>query len=110
MAFSVAKEQLLHKIRHDTPPAIAKQIRQQAEAKALVDVFGEGFRRDKNNKPMEQGIGTPDNMTSSAVDSYEKWGKNDPNYNEHLAELKRQLAVCQERRRKEREAAGIVEE
>jgi hypothetical protein len=77
----------------------------------MVDVFGEGFKRDpKTGKPLEQGIGSPDNMTASAVDAYAKWGVNDPNYNEHLAELKRQLAVCQERCRKEREAAGIVEE
>jgi hypothetical protein len=101
MAWSVAKQNLLDKIKHDTPPAIAKQIRQQAEQRALVDTYGEGFKRDKNGKPLEQGRGSPGNQTRESVDAYERHGKNEPHYHENLARMKRELAACEERRKAE---------
>jgi hypothetical protein len=110
VAWSVAKQNLLDKIKRDTPPAIAEQIRRQADARALIDTFGEGFKRDKHGKPMEQGRGSPGNQTRESVDSYERWKKDEPGYEENLARMKRELAVCEERRRKEREAQGIVED
>jgi hypothetical protein len=106
MAWSVAKQNLLDKIKSDTPKVLADQIRKQAEERALIDTYGEGFKRDKNGKPLEQGLGSADNMTAQAVDAYERWGVNDPNYHEHLALLKRQFATCQERRK----AQGTIED
>jgi len=59
-AASVAAEQLLNKIRSDTPPEIAAQIRQEAADKAVADVYGADWKQhvDAHGQPQEQGIGS----------------------------------------------------
>jgi hypothetical protein len=101
MAWSVAKQNLLDKIKHDTPKQLADEIRRQADARALIDTYGEGFKRDKHGKPMEQGRGSPGNQTAESVAAYEQRCKDKPNYHETLARMKRELAACQERRKAE---------
>lgn len=101
MTWSVAKQNLLDKIKHDTPKQLADQIRRQADARALIDTFGEGFKRDKHGKPLEQGRGSPGNQTAESVAAYEHRGKDEPNYQENLARMKRELAACEERRKAE---------
>jgi hypothetical protein len=36
------------------------------------NVFGHDHRVDKNGRPIEQGIGSPGNMTRNAIDAYKK--------------------------------------
>ncbi|MFY9835601.1 MAG: hypothetical protein WAK55_03890 [Xanthobacteraceae bacterium] len=109
MAWSVAKAKLLDEIKHNTPEAVAKEIRRKANERALVDVYGEGFKRDRTGKPMEQGLGTPGNQTAQSVAAYEKWGVNEPDYDKNLARMKKELADCNERRAAERKADGTEE-
>jgi len=92
--------------KHDTPRQLAEQIQHQADQRALVDVYGEGFKRDKNGKPIEQGRGSPGNQTRQSVDACERWRKNDPDYHDNLARMKRELAACEAQRK----AEGVVED
>jgi len=57
-AWSVAAQKILDGIKKDTPHELAEQIREQANRRALVDVFGEGYEVDAQGKPIEQGIGS----------------------------------------------------
>jgi len=57
-AWSVAGQKMLDGIKNDTPSALAEQIREAANQRGLIDVFGEGFEVDAQGKPMEQGIGS----------------------------------------------------
>jgi hypothetical protein len=51
----------LAKIPENAPPAVRKQMEQDSRRKADEDVFGAGFQRDKNGRPIERGIGSPGN-------------------------------------------------
>jgi hypothetical protein len=120
-AFSIAGEQFIAKkladLRVETldalPVALRRQLRKEKLRIDLVAVYGEGFQFDENGNPVEQGIGTPNNMTLTAVRAFET--SNDctlPKNSEHLALIKKQYAACQERDRKARalkEAAELEE-
>jgi hypothetical protein len=77
MANSVAAEEIRHKAKiaeQQGNRALAEQLRREAEQRALTDVFGQGFRRDKHGNPMEQGLGAPGNETEqnfAAILKYE---------------------------------------
>jgi hypothetical protein len=63
--------------------------------------FGVGYKTDRSGKPIEQGIGSPGNMTQSSIDAYKKFHKDDPDFERELALMERQLRECEERRRNE---------
>jgi hypothetical protein len=73
------------------------------EARAK-NVFGHDHKVDRQGQPIEQGVGSEGNVTANHVASYEKWGKDDPDYERHLARLKKLLAEQQPKR----EAAAIA--
>ena len=62
------------------------------------NVFGHDHKKDRKGNPIEQGIGSPDNMTRNAVEAYRKYGKGDANYEEHLKVLEARLAECDAKR------------
>jgi|SRR6516162_1115337 hypothetical protein len=65
---------------------------------AIADnVFGVGHRTDKNG-PQEMGLGSKDNQTRTSVEAYRKWGKDEPDYERHLARLEKELIESQARR------------
>ena len=46
------------------------------------------------------GYGSPGNETANSVAAYEKWGRNDANYERVLAKKRQNLAECDARRAK----------
>jgi hypothetical protein len=73
---------------------VRNDINKTADRLALNHVFGEG-----NTK--EVGLGSPAQPTKQSVDAYEKFGKGEPNYIEHLAKMREDLAKYQAKRAKE---------
>lgn len=69
------------------------------------NVFGFDHKKDKHGEPIEQGIGSPSNMTRNCVEAYRKYGKDEPKekYEATLARMEADLAKCDERRK----AAGV---
>jgi hypothetical protein len=57
------------------------------------NVFGHDYKRDKNGRPIEVGIGSPAQPSKNSVDGYEKYHKNDPGYAANLAKMKADLAA-----------------
>ena len=95
------------------PKEVRREIRKEAKAIALRDVFGADHKRDKDGNPVEQGIGSPVNMTQSAIDAYisnqtdrRRRGdeKAEDGYQETLAKMRKQLAECNTRRQAQRAA------
>ena len=68
-------------------------------------VFGEGFKRDAQGRPLEQGRGSPAQPTQQSVEAYRKYGKNEPNYTEHLAKMEAQLAAYTAKQQRQQHAA-----
>jgi hypothetical protein len=64
------------------------------------NVFGEGHQVDSKGVPVEMGYGSPGNETANSVAAYEKWGRNDANYERVLAKKRQNLAECDARRAK----------
>jgi hypothetical protein len=56
-------------------------------------VFGEGFKRDAQGRPLEMGKGSAAQPTSQSVEAYRRYGKNEPAYTEHLAKMEGDLAA-----------------
>jgi hypothetical protein len=62
------------------------------------NIFGFDHKTDKNGRPIEQGLGSPQNMTQNCIDAYKKWGKNDPGFEEHLKRMEAELVACNKAR------------
>ena len=85
--------------RGELPPdAIEKHY--EAEAR---NVFGHDAKKIKGEY-IEQGIGSPKNQTRNSVESYKKYGKDEPNYKETLARMEAELADSIKRRQKKQAA------
>jgi hypothetical protein len=61
-------------------------------------VFGEDFKIDRNGTPIENGLGSPGNMTAQSVAAYEKWCRDEPDHGRHLARMRKLLAEQQVKR------------
>jgi hypothetical protein len=70
----------------------------------MANVFGHDHKTDRHGNPIEQGIGSENNVTANHVMAYEKWCKDEPDYERHLAKLRKQLAEQQPKR----EAAALA--
>lgn len=86
------------------PKDVRREIKRQAKQIALKDVFGEGHRTDKAGNPIEQGVGSPGNITQQHIDAYVKNQTEraangpEPGYEENLAKMRKDLAACEARR------------
>jgi hypothetical protein len=60
------------RIPADAPPEVQARMMEEAKRKAEEDVFGVGFQRDRNGKPIERGIGAPGNETEHHFTALEK--------------------------------------
>jgi hypothetical protein len=86
------------------PRDVRKQIKQEARQIARNDVFGVGHATDKQGNPIEQGLGSPGNITQQHIDAYIKnqteRSKTGPEagYEENLARMRKDFAACQARR------------
>ena len=74
------------------------------EARAQF-VFGVDFKRDRHGKPIEQGIGSASQITANHISAYEKWCKDEPDFERHLARM-RKLYEEQQEQRNEKPKAG----
>jgi hypothetical protein len=62
------------------------------------NIFGQDYKTDKNGNPIEQGRGSWFNQTEQSVAAFEKWHKDDPDFEKQLAVLKAQLVESNARR------------
>jgi hypothetical protein len=91
------------KIPADAPPSVRARMMEEAKRKADEDVFGVGFQRDRNGKPIETGLGSASQPTVQSIEAYIKEQterrKNgpEPGYEQHLARMRKNLADFQAR-------------
>jgi hypothetical protein len=62
------------------------------------NVFGYDAKRRRDGSYIEQGIGSPGNMTRNCIEAYRKYGKGEPQYDETLARMEAEFAECQKSR------------
>jgi len=96
----------LAKIPAKAPIDLQRRMARDAERLVERDTFGEGFQRDRNGRPIEQGRGSDANMTAESVAAYERWCRDEPNFVETLAKKRKLLAEAEARRAAERAARG----
>jgi hypothetical protein len=70
--WSVAGGKKLEKLDKNTPLEIRELMLDAAVKQAEIDVFGHGFRRDAQGRPIEQGIGSPSNSNEQHFVALEK--------------------------------------
>src|SRR5579872_6374012 len=89
------------------PKEVRKEIKKEARKIAREDVFGMGHKTGRDGTPIEQGLGSPANMTQQHIDAYVK-AQTDPKmrpggpengYEDNLKRMRAQLAECQARRK-----------
>lgn len=75
-AWSVAAQKLIDQSR-STKLALTdqqrKELRKEAKHRAREDVFGVGFKTDRNGVPIEQGIGSPGNGSIHDAEAFKKY-------------------------------------
>lgn len=75
-AWSVAAQKLIEQ-SYSTKLGLTdqqrKELRKEAKKRALSDVYGEGFKTDRNGEPLEQGIGAAGNGSSHDAESYKRY-------------------------------------
>ena len=116
IAFSVDAEKFIEKelanlkvkSLGEAPREHRRRIMQEAEKIAVSHVFGPGAKKDADGNYQETGIGSWDNITKAHVDAYianQTIRRDTPEvgYEETLAKMRAQLAVCEARRRAERQ-------
>jgi hypothetical protein len=64
-------------------------------------VFGEGFKRDAQGRPLEQGKGSAAQPTAQSLEAYKKYGKAEPNYQETVQRMEAALAAHNAKRDKQ---------
>ena len=98
------------------PPTINQSMEELEQMQALIDagqlppdfierhfdavdanVFGVDAPKDRRGYRVEQGRGSPLNMTQQSIDAYKKWGKDEPDFNENLKRMESQLAASQKK-------------
>lgn len=115
MSFSVDAERRIQKSLADlgvqdlrsAPREHRRRILREAKAKTNAHVFGPDAKKDKDGKFIEQGVGSWDNLTPASVEAYvtnQTMRRDTPEagYEETLAKMRAQLAICEARRREER--------
>jgi hypothetical protein len=89
------------------PAHVRKEIRLGAKKIARQDVFGIDHKTDRNGNPIEQGVGAKGNQTQQSIDAYIKNNTErspngpEPNFEETLARMRKDLAESEARRRAE---------
>jgi hypothetical protein len=92
--------------------AVHKTARELADMQRLIDqgllprdaieqyhldeetaVFGEGFKRDAQGRPLEMGKGSAAQPSAQSVEAYKKYGKAEPNYQETVQQMEAALAA-----------------
>ena len=59
------------------------------------NVFGQGFKTDRKGNPIEMGVGSESQMTANSIAAYEKYGKDEVDFEKHLARMKKLFAEQQ---------------
>jgi hypothetical protein len=114
VSFSVDAERHIQKSLADlgvqelrqAPREHRRRILREAEAKTNAHVFGPDAKKDADGNFIEQGIGSWDNVTKSHIEAYIRSqtvlrDTPEQGYEENLAAIRAQLAVCEARRRAE---------
>lgn len=64
-----------------------------------LNVFGFDAKKDRQGNYIEQGRGSLANQTHQSVEAYRKWGKDEPDYERHLARMQKELAASEAHRK-----------
>jgi hypothetical protein len=64
-----------------------------------TNVFGLGYKTDRRHNPIEQGIGSSGNQTRNSIEAYKKYGKHEPDFEENVKRMEKELAESNERRK-----------
>jgi hypothetical protein len=88
----------IKKIPANAPPELRRLLIEEAKRKVEIDVFGEGFKRSPQGKPLEQGRGAPGNETAESVASFRCFCSHEPGFSEALKRKEADLARCVARR------------
>ena len=67
----------------------------RCDAARTANVFGQDFKTDRKGNPVEMGIGSESQMTANSIAAYEKWGKDEVDFEKHLARMKKLFAEQQ---------------
>lgn len=67
------------------------------------NVFGVDHKKDRHGNPVEQGIGSPGNMTQNSINAYKRYAKYDPDFDEakfaeNIKRMEADLKASNERR------------
>jgi hypothetical protein len=89
----------VERIPDNVPPHVRKQMMADAKRQVEIDTFGHGFQRDRQGRPLEQGIGSLAHPSQQSIDAYIKEqterrpGGPEAGYEEHLAKMRQNLSV-----------------
>jgi hypothetical protein len=72
------------------------------------NVFGFDYQTARNGDPIEQGIGSPLNVTANDIAAYKKYGKDEIDFEKHLARKEKLFAEQEESRKKQAVAARVA--
>jgi hypothetical protein len=81
-------------------------IEQHRHYEAL-NVYGADAKRDANGNFIEAGIGSAQQPSRNSIEAYRKWGREEPDYHEHLARMERELAAYQQKQASKRPAPRL---
>ena len=77
------------------PPDAIKKYREEEDR----NFYGHDAKKRRDGTYIKQGIGSAQNQTVQSVEAYRRYGKDEPDYKEHLARMEKELAETMERRR-----------
>jgi hypothetical protein len=66
------------------------------------NVYGHDFKRDRSGKPIEQGVGSAQNMTRNSIEAFRKYNSHQPDFERALSIMEKQLVEADARRASER--------
>jgi hypothetical protein len=89
------------------PPDVRRRLMREAREMTSQDVYGVDHKKDAKGQPIEQGVGSANNMSRQAIAAYiaeqttRRPGGPEPGYEIALAKMEQQFAECQARRKAE---------
>lgn len=69
------------------------------------NVFGFDHKLDRQGNPIEQGLGSAQNMTRNSIEAFRKYNSHQPDFERALSVMEKQLAEADARRAAQRGAS-----
>ena len=95
----------------ELPVHIRRAIRKEKQRIDLAHVFGPDHKKDKDGRPLEQGLGSAQNQTRQSIKAFDKYhDMTTPENKAALERMEREFAECEKRRRIEAAAQEKAEQ